>query len=174
MEGAAAAGLYKRKKTFTYKKLRKQDVIAHWRIYRGDKVQILTGKDEGKQGKIKRVSRRKNFVWVEGLNLVGKHMKTGSESKGSLFSVEAPMHYSNVALVDPVSNEPTRIRWAWDQDGNKIRISKKSGTSIPFPVPDSYLKIRQEKITRPIGPKDTPPELVIKRTYFPPSLDDLD
>ena len=96
----------------------------------GDKVVVISGKDKGKSGKITHVLRSENRVVVEGVNIVKKHVKGNGQQAGSINEVEAPIHASNVMIVDPKTNKPTRIGHKIDKDGKKIRISKKSNSSL--------------------------------------------
>ena len=96
----------------------------------GDKVVVISGKDKGKEGKITHVLRSENRVVVEGINIVKKHVKGNGQQAGSINEVEAPIHASNVMIVDPKTNKPTRIGHKIDKDGKKIRISKKSNSSL--------------------------------------------
>ena len=92
----------------------------------GDKVVVISGKDKGKEGKITHVLRAENRVVVEGVNIVKKHVKGNGQTAGSINEVEAPIHASNVMLLDPVKNKPTRVSIIRDENGKKIRVSKKS------------------------------------------------
>lgn len=96
----------------------------------GDKVVVISGKDKGKEGKITHVLRSENRVVVEGINIVKKHVKGNGQQAGSINEMEAPIHASNVMIVDPKTNKPTRIGHKIDKDGKKIRISKKSNSSL--------------------------------------------
>lgn len=96
----------------------------------GDKVVVISGKDKGKEGKITHVLRSENRVVVEGVNIVKKHVKGNGQQAGSINEMEAPIHASNVMIVDPKTNKPTRIGHKIDKDGKKIRISKKSNSSL--------------------------------------------
>nr|CAB3462995.1 unnamed protein product [Digitaria exilis]CAB3490857.1 unnamed protein product [Digitaria exilis] len=96
-----------------------QKLITHWKILRGDNVMIIRGKDKGETGLIKRVIRSQNRVIVEGKNLVKKHIKQGEGHTGGIFSIEAPLHVSNVQVVDPVTGNSegekkteTHITWS--------------------------------------------------------------
>ncbi|AEV95527.1 50S ribosomal protein L24 [Pediococcus claussenii] len=96
----------------------------------GDKVRVISGKDKGKEGTIKKTLAKQNRVVVEGLNMVKKHQKpSNANPQGGILDLEAPIHASNVMLIDPSTNEPTRIGHKI-VDGKKVRISKKSGESI--------------------------------------------
>ncbi len=96
----------------------------------GDKVVVISGKDKGKIGKITHVLRSENRVVVEGVNIVKKHVKGNGQQAGSINEMEAPIHASNVMIVDPKTNKPTRIGHKIEKDGKKIRISKKSNSSL--------------------------------------------
>ena len=98
----------------------------------GDTVKVLRGDDKGHVGKGVRVYRKTGRVVVEGANFVKRHRKARTaEEQGGIVSFEAPIHASNVMLVDPKSDEPTRTRRRIDADGTKERISVKSGDAIP-------------------------------------------
>ena len=88
--------------------------MAKMKIKKGDTVQVLTGKDKGTTGKVIAVYRETDRVLVEGVNRVTRHTKAGQSSRGSntggLVVQEAPIHVSNVAVVDPDKNVPTRIK----------------------------------------------------------------
>lgn len=96
----------------------------------GDKVRVMTGKDKGKEGKISHVLRAENKVVVEGVNVAKKHVKGNGQTAGSIVEVEAPIHASNVMIVDPKTGKRTRIGHSTDKKGNKIRITKKSNESL--------------------------------------------
>jgi len=96
----------------------------------GDKVVVIAGKDKGKEGLIKKILRADNKVVVEGVNIVKKHVKPNGQSAGSIEEMEAPIHASNVMIVDPKTKKGTRIGHTVDKKGKKIRISKKSNESL--------------------------------------------
>ena len=96
----------------------------------GDKVVVISGKDKGKQGKITHVLRSENRVVVEGVNIVKKHVKGNGQTPGSINEVEAPINASNVMILDPKTNKPTRIGHSVNKDGKKIRVTKKSNSSL--------------------------------------------
>ena len=98
----------------------------------GDTVKVLRGDDKGHVGKVVRVYRKTGRVVVEGANFVKRHRKARTaEEQGGIVSFEAPIHASNVMLLDPKSDAPTRTRRRIDADGTKERISVKSGDAIP-------------------------------------------
>ena len=96
----------------------------------GDKVVVISGKDRGKEGIITKILKSENRVVVEGINVVKKHVKPNGQTAGSIEEMEAPIHASNVMIVDPKTKKRTRIGHSTDKKGNKIRISKKSGESL--------------------------------------------
>src|SRR5215470_8257352 len=97
-------------------------------VTKGDTVRIVRGDDKGKEGKIIRVLPKKGRVVVEGINIVKRHRKARTaDEPGGIIDFPAPIHHSNVMLLDPKSGEPTRLRVRVDADGTKERISAKSG-----------------------------------------------
>ena len=96
----------------------------------GDKVVVITGKDKGKEGTITKTLRAENKVIVEGINVVKKHVKPQGNQPGSIVEVEAPIHASNVMIIDPKTKKGTRIGHEIDKKGKKIRVSKKSNLSL--------------------------------------------
>ncbi|TAK20060.1 MAG: 50S ribosomal protein L24 [Chloroflexota bacterium] len=106
------------------------------RIRSGDNVVILAGKDRGKSGRVRKVLRDDNRVFIEGANLVKRHQKARPGVPGGIIEKEASIHVSNVALADPSDGKPTRVGFRIDADGVKVRVAKKSGQDIPTPKPD--------------------------------------
>lgn len=99
-------------------------------IKTGDKVRVLAGKDKGKEGTVLKTLPKQSRVLVEGLNLMKKHTRAaGMEAQGGIVETEAPIHVSNVMLVDPSTGEPTRVGFR-EEDGKKVRFAKKSGEAL--------------------------------------------
>lgn len=93
----------------------------------GDKVVVIAGKDKGKEGKIIKTLKNDNKVVVEGINMVTKHVKPSAQNEnGGIIKVEAPIHASNVMIIDPKTKKRTRIAHEIDENGKKHRISVKS------------------------------------------------
>ena len=93
----------------------------------GDKVVVIAGKDKGKEGKIVKTLKNDNKVVVEGINMVTKHVKPSAQNEnGGIIKVEAPIHASNVMILDPKTKKRTRIAHEIDENGKKHRISVKS------------------------------------------------
>ncbi len=100
-------------------------------IKKGDTVYVLTGEDRGKQGRVLTVQASKNRAIVEGVNIVTKSAKPSAKHpQGGLIKMEAPINISNLALIDPKSGKPTRVGYRFNDKGDKIRYSKKSGEEI--------------------------------------------
>ena len=98
---------------------------------KGDKVNVIAGKDKGKSGKILEVLRKENKVVVEGINIVKKHQKpTAMNQTGGIVEKEHPIHVSNVMISDPKTGKSTRIGHEINKNGKKVRISKKSNEKI--------------------------------------------
>ena len=99
-------------------------------IKKGDTVYVNAGNDKGKTGKVLSVSPEKSRAIVEGINVVSRHTKPNSKQpQGGIIKKEAPIHISNLNLIDPQSGKPTRVGYKMDGD-KKIRYAKKSGEEI--------------------------------------------
>ena len=96
----------------------------------GDEVVVITGSDKGKKGKILKTLRKDNKVVVEGVHVIKKHQKPTGQETGGILEIEAPIHASNVMIVDPKTKKRTRIGHTTDKNGKKIRITKKSNEKI--------------------------------------------
>jgi large subunit ribosomal protein L24 len=106
------------------------------KIRRDDTVRIIAGKDRGRTGRVLRVNPRKQMVYVEGANIIKRHVRPRtlrdtrrSQDIGGIVEQEGPIHVSNVMLIDPGSGEPTRVGIRY-QGGRRERVSKKSGQVI--------------------------------------------
>ena len=101
-------------------------------VTRGDTVRVVRGDDKGKEGKILRVYPKTGRFTVEGINIVKRHRKARrAEEQSGIVDFPAPIHASNVMLLDPKKDVPTRTRRRIDEDGTKERIAVKSGEAIP-------------------------------------------
>lgn len=100
-------------------------------IRKGDLVKVIAGDSKGQQGKVLEVLLKENRAIVEGANMVSKHTKPNAANpNGGINKMEAPIHISNLMLVDPKSGDATRIARKRTEDGKVIRIAKKSGEEI--------------------------------------------
>ncbi len=105
--------------------------MAMAKIKKGDTVVVLAGKDKGKTGEVTRVDPKASKVVVSGVNVAVRHRKPSQANpQGGLDRFEAPLHISNVALADPKSGKPTRVRIEAGKDGKKVRVAAKSGEKI--------------------------------------------
>lgn len=108
--------------------------MAKLHIKKGDQVMVIAGNHKGEQGEVLRVIVDKQRAIVEGINMNSKHMKPNAENpQGGIVKQEAPIHISNLMVIDPKSGEPTRVgRKEVEKDGKKIRVrfAKKSGEEI--------------------------------------------
>lgn len=105
--------------------------MAKLRVRKGDEVQVIAGKDKGKKGRVIAAYPAKNRVLVEGVNMIKRHQRPNAANpQGGIIEKEAPIHVSNVMIVDPKTGEPTRIGIKILADGTKVRYAKKSGEII--------------------------------------------
>ncbi len=105
--------------------------MAKIKIKKDDTVLVTAGRERGKTGKVIRVMRDKNKLLVERVNMVKRHQKgTGPQNPGGIVEKEAPLHISNVMVICPQTNKPTRIRRRRTDDGKGLRVSVKSGEAI--------------------------------------------
>jgi len=101
------------------------------KIRRGDTVVVLAGKDRGQRGTVRTVLRKQDRVVVDGVNIVTRHRRARSQFEQSeIIEREAPIHISNVMVVDPATDEPTRVTFRRRDDGALVRISKQSGEDL--------------------------------------------
>ncbi|KAL6775787.1 MRPL24 [Auxenochlorella protothecoides x Auxenochlorella symbiontica] len=141
-----------------------------WKIVKGDKVQITAGRDKGRIGTVKEVLRDRQWprVVVEGANMVKRHIKATKETPAGSLSLEGPIHYSNVALVDPQTHAPVRVRWRYTDQGERVRQlcgGLASGSILPKP---GYTRSRPRLPSN--SPLDTPSAAAQEATHRPGDL----
>jgi large subunit ribosomal protein L24 len=106
------------------------------RVRKDDSVIVTGGKDRGKTGKVIRTEPKRGFVYVEGLNIVKRHTRprsvkdTQKAQASGIIDKEAPIHVSNVMLLEPTDNKPTRVGVRTGDDGSRARYSKRTGKAI--------------------------------------------
>jgi len=101
-------------------------------VTKGDTVRVMRGDDKGKEGKVLRIYPKTGRVLIEGINIVKKHRKARSaDDQSGIFDQPAPVHSSNVMLIDSKTGEPTRTKARIDSDGTKERVGVRSGEPIP-------------------------------------------
>jgi large subunit ribosomal protein L24 len=98
-----------------------------FKIKKGDKVIVLTGKDKGKQGEILRMIPSDSKAVVQGVNVVKRHTRPTQAGPGGILNKELPVHVSNLALLDPKSGKATKVGYKFLKDGTKVRVAKASG-----------------------------------------------
>jgi large subunit ribosomal protein L24 len=97
---------------------------------KGDRVQVIAGKDKGKQGEILLVLRAKERAVVRGVNVARRHTRASQTSPGGIVDKEMPIAVSNLAHIDPKDDKPTRVGFKFLDDGRKVRFAKRSGEVI--------------------------------------------
>ena len=103
------------------------------KIRRDDQVVVIGGKDRGKTGKVLRVEPKRDRVYVAGLNIIKRHQRPSAARpnvEAGVIEREGPIHVSNVALVDPKDNKPTRVGTRRTEQGARMRVTKRSGTEL--------------------------------------------
>ena len=102
------------------------------KLKRGDTVEVIAGKDKGKRGQIREVLAEAQRVKVSDVNIVKRHMKAGARGarQAGIVELEAAIHISNVALVDPKTDKPTRVGIRTLPDGSRVRFAKRSGEQL--------------------------------------------
>ena len=150
----------------SFGKKKPQIPFKNWKITKGDMVQVIRGKDEGKVGEVLKVMRKQNRVIVDGVNIVMKRKKGDEqgESIGGVKPILAPLHISRVNLVDPTTGEATKVAIGYLEDGTKVRVSKTTGTIIEKPDRSQFTYENRVK-NKVDGPLDTQADLVLEVTY---------
>lgn len=122
-------------KPLVYKKVKRirhaPPVRLKLHLTKGDTVQIISGDDKGKRGKILRVLPKTGRIVIDGVNMVKRHRRATQNTEAGIVTFAAPIHHSKAMLIDPNSGEPTRIRRRKDKDGTLERIAVKSDLPIP-------------------------------------------
>ena len=100
------------------------------KIRKGDRVKVIAGRSKGKVGDVLRVLPRESRVVVSGVNVIKRHTKPSRTEQGGIIEREAAIHVSNVALLDPKTDKPTKIGFKFLEDGRKVRFARGSGETI--------------------------------------------
>ena len=104
-------------------------MTGKFKIKKGDQVIVITGRDKGKKGEVLEVLRSVSRIRVQGINMVKRHRRATQNDAGGIIAMEAPLHISNVAHVDPESGAATRVGFEV-KDGEKVRVAKRSGKAM--------------------------------------------
>ncbi|MBT6068146.1 50S ribosomal protein L24 [Candidatus Peregrinibacteria bacterium] len=118
------------------------------KIKKDDTIRVVAGKDKGKDGKVLSTISKKQKVVIEGVNIRTRHIKKTSQQAGQIVKYPAPIHVSNVMILDPKDSKPTKIGYSIGKDRKKLRISKRSGEVL-----DS--KSAKAKTAKKAAPKKT-------------------
>ena len=100
------------------------------KIRKGDKVIVLSGRDKGKSGEVIKLVLKERRAFVQGINVVKRHTKPSQTNPGGIVDKELPIHLSNLAIIDPKDDKPTRVGFKRLEDGRKVRFAKRSGEVI--------------------------------------------
>ncbi|MGE0846300.1 MAG: 50S ribosomal protein L24 [Flavobacteriaceae bacterium] len=100
------------------------------KIRKGDQVIVLAGRDKGKQGEVLAVRPAESRAIVKGVNVARRHQKQTANQEGGIVAKEMGIHLSNLALLDPKDNKPTRVGFKMLKDGRKVRVARRSGEEI--------------------------------------------
>ena len=148
--------------------------LRKWRIFAGDEVCVISGPEKGKVGKIIRVYRKEEKVLVEGINKIIKKQEYDSENamKGDDMEEHQPMYSHMVNLWDPKLKRPTKIKIGYLENGEMVRICKRSGVILEKPKYD-HLRYGERVKNKVDGPLDTPGTLVVAQTYKGENFDKI-
>ncbi len=105
-------------------------MMAAARIKKGDRVVVITGRNKGVSGEVLRVLKKRERAVVQGVNMVKRHSRPSQAGPGGIEEIEAPIHLSNLAHVDPKTSRPTRVGIKFMEDGRRMRFAKRSGEII--------------------------------------------
>jgi len=151
----------KRRKVFV-------EPIESWLFFRGDRVEVLVGRDKGKQGYVTQVIQERNWVIVEGLNTHHRTVGAEKDFPGILIKSEAPLLVtSQVKLVDPLDLQATEVEWRFTEEGERVRVSLRSGRLIPLPKMNDETKDYKSPSTYMAKEKDTDSKVVTEITFKP-------
>ena len=105
-------------------------MTSKMKIKKGDRVKVIAGRSKGKVGDVLRVLPTESRVVVAGVNMIKRHTKPGRTEQGGIIEREAAIHVSNVALLDPKSDKPTKVGFKFLEDGRKVRFARASGETL--------------------------------------------
>jgi len=142
--------------------------IIEWKLFKGDRVEILVGKDKGKQGLINCIIKERNWIFVEGLNCEFKMSSQGRDVPPVCTKNELPLlATTQVKLVDPSDFQPTDISWRFTEKGDRVRVSVRSGRIIPLPSGAQETEDLVNPLTYNEGDKDTREDELLAVTFNP-------
>ncbi|XP_078048208.1 mitochondrial ribosomal protein L24 [Augochlora pura] len=143
--------------------------IKNWSFFRGDRVEVLTGRDKGKQGFVKDIYQERNWIIVEGLNTKLECIGKNKNYPGTFIQVEQPLLVTTqVALVDPSDLKSTPIQWRYTEEGEHVRVSTRTGRIIPIPPESKETIDYKSPDVYTEEDKDTLPDDVTEVTFDAP------
>lgn len=143
-------------------------MTENWTYFKGDRVEVLVGKDKGKQGIVKQVIQERNWVIVEGLNWHYRKVGQDENYPGVIIKSESPLLVTHeISLVDPADLQSTPIEWRYTDEGQKVRVSMRSGRIIPLPKTMEETYDYKSKSVYIEKEKDTAGNLVAEITFQP-------
>jgi len=142
--------------------------IKDWKIFKGDRVEILVGKDKGKHGLINCIIKERNWAYVEGLNCEFKIKSQGPNMPPMCLKDELPlMITTQVKLVDPSDSQPTDVEWRFTETGDRVRVSTRTGRIIPLPSGAKELEDHVNPVSYNESDKDTKEDELLAVTFKP-------
>ncbi|EDV98937.1 probable 39S ribosomal protein L24, mitochondrial [Drosophila grimshawi] len=142
--------------------------VEDWSFFRGDRIEVLVGKDKGKQGLITQVIPERNWVIVEGINWHYRRVGADKEFPGITIKSEAPLHVTkDIRLADPSDLQGTEFEWRFTEEGEKVRVSLRSGRIIPIPETNNQTHDYKTPNAYIEREKDTPAAVVSEITFQP-------
>ncbi|XP_053620220.1 large ribosomal subunit protein uL24m [Plodia interpunctella] len=143
--------------------------IGEWSFFRGDRVEVMVGKDKGKQGIVSQVIQERNWVFVEGLNTHLRRVGKDKNFPGVTIQSEAPLLVTTgVKLVDPETLKPTEIEWRFTEEGDKVRVSLASSRIIPIPKSaEETIDYKSKSLYVENAEKDTKADAATRITFDP-------
>lgn len=143
-------------------------ILENWLFFRGDRVEVLVGRDKGKQGIITQVIQERNWVIVEGLNAHHRVVGADKDYPGVLIKSESPLLVTHqVKLIDPLDLQPGDVEWRFTEEGERVRVSLRSGRIIPIPKMNEETKDFKSLSTYMAKEKDTEANIVTEITFKP-------
>ena len=140
----------------------------NWSFFRGDRVEVLVGRDKGKQGIVTQVIQERNWVIVEGMNCHHRIVGKDNDYPGVLIKSESPLLVTDqVALIDPSDLQTTAVEWRFTEEGEKVRISTRTGRMIPVPKMNEETKDFKSESTYIAKEKDTETQVVTEISFQP-------
>lgn len=142
--------------------------VPEWTFFKGDRVEILVGEDKGKQGLVNYIVQERNWVMVDGLNCHYRYIGKKKGFPGMMVKSEAPLLVTTqVGLIDPSDGKPTQAEWRYTEEGEKVRVSLRTGRIIPLPKLAEETPDYKTKSTYKVQEKDTSADQLTSITFEP-------